>query len=153
MNISLNIADILNDIRANVSMETSGLSDVDARKRIDVASKTVMLKRHLSSASTELTLSLHRFLRCGVTDLTDDDIVEGESLGYEVIGGARRLDGKEKAIALRAHECLVELSLQRFFTAVGLLDYAKIHASQSALVLQGLESLLRQKGAPKIVEP
>lgn len=152
MEVSIDIKDIVDDIRAGVTSETDTLKDEAIRDRVRLAANTRMLKRSISGASAVLVQDIHRFLRPEVTDIADDGEVHG-TITYELIGSARRFDGKEKSIALKLHEALVELSLQRFLATVGLADLSKLHAGQAVNVLTELEALMRQKSVPKLVEP
>ena len=153
MDIKLNIGKIVNDVRTKSHLEVAGVQDPAARYKIEAGTEKLgEVKRDLAAAVSTLVQECYRFLDAPGVDEADNLLTDAEELTIVVEGGARRLYGKEKALAQKLHEIAVDLTLHKFYASVSQADLSKQHASLAATGIASLEAMLRQKRPPKYLD-
>ncbi len=153
MEIRLNTAKIINDVRTKSHLEVANVPDPTVRYRIEAGTEKLgEVKRDLAAAVSVLVQECYRFLDAPGVDEADNLLTDAEELTFVVQGGARRLYGKEKALAQKLHEIAVDLTLHKFYASVSQTDLSKQHASLAANGIASLEAMLRQKRPPKYLD-
>lgn len=154
MRIQINIQRLIGDIRTKSRLELANMQDATARYRIEVGTEKLgEIRRDIESAVSTLTNELFRFQCCAAMDLATDEISDENKIDFDLCGGSRRFDGKEKALAQKIHEVLVDLTLHKYYLSVSAGELSKSHENQAAGGIVELNRMLRQKGVPKLVEP
>lgn len=153
MEIRLNTEAIIKDVRTKSHHEVASIPDPTLRYKAEAGTEKMgEIKRDLAAAVSYLVQECYRFLDMPGVDDANNRISDAEELVFEISGGARRLYGKEKAIAQRIHEITVDLTLNKFYASVSQADLSKQHASLAASGITSLEALLRQKRPPKYLD-
>lgn len=153
MEIKLNIGKIVGDVRTKSHLEVANVPDPSARYRIEAGTEKLgEVRRDLAAAVSTLIQECYRFLDAPGIDEADNLLTDAEELVIVVQGGARRLYGKEKALAQKLHEIAVDLTLHKFYASVSQADLSKQHASLAATGIVSLEAMLRQKRPPKYLD-
>lgn len=153
MDIKLNIGKIVNDVRTKSHLEVANVADPAARYRIEAGTEKLgEVKRDLAAAVSTLVQECYRFLDAPGVDDADNLLTDAEELTITVLGGPRRLYGKEKALAMKLHEIAVDLTLHKFYASVSQADLSKQHASLAATGIASLEAMLRQKRPPQYLD-
>lgn len=153
MEIKLNIGKIINDVRTKSHLEVANVQDPSTRYRIEAGTEKIgEVKRDLAAAVATLIQECYRFLDAPGVDDADNLLTDAEELTIIVEGGARRLYGKEKALAQRLHEIAVDLTLHKFYASVSHADLSKQHAALATNGIASLEAMLRQKRPPKYLD-
>lgn len=153
MDIKLNIAKIINDVRTKSHFEVSSVQDPSARYRIEAGSEKLgEVKRDLAAAISTLIQECYRFLDAPGIDDADNSLTDAEEVTLVILGGSRRLYGKEKALAQKLHEIAVDLTLYKFYASVSQSDLSKQHSSLATTGIAELQSMLRQKRPPKYLD-
>lgn len=154
MEIRINVQRLIGDMRNKSHLELANLADPTARYKMEVGTEKLgEIKRDIESAVSTLVQELFRFLNAAPIDIADDDINPESEIVFELSGSSRRFDGKEKAIAQKIHEALVDLTLSKYYLSVSAGDLAKSHEGQAAGSIVEINRMIRQKGVPKLVEP
>lgn len=153
MEIRLNIGEIVKDVRTKSHNEVSNVQDPTARYKIEAGTEKLgEIRRDLAAAVSTIVQECYRFLDAPGVDDADNSLTDGDALTFVVLGGARRLYGKEKALAQKLHSIAVDLTLHKFYASVSQADLSKQHASLAATAVAELESMLRQKRPPKYLD-
>ncbi len=153
MDIKLNIGKLISDVRTKSHFEVASVQDPTARYRIEAGSEKLgEVKRDLAAAISTLIQECYRFLDAPGVDDADNSLTDAEEITLVVLGGSRRLYGKEKALAQKLHEIAVDLTLYKFYASVSQADLSKQHSSLAATGVAELESMLRQKRPPKYLD-
>lgn len=153
MEIKLNINKIVNDVRTKSHLEVATVQDPTARYRVEAGTEKMgEIKRDLAAAVSTIVQECYRFLDAPGVDDADNMLTDAEELTFVILGGARRLYGKEKALAMKLHEVAVDLTLHKFYASVSHADLSKQHASLAATGIAQIESMLRQKRPPKYLD-
>ena len=154
MQIEINIQRVINDIRGKSHLELANIADATARYKMEAGTEKMgEIKRDLESAVSTVQDECFRFISNAAMDIATDEISADSEIVFTFVGGARRFDGKENAIANKIHEILVDLTLQKYYLSVSAGDLSKAHEKQAEKELAELNKMLRQKGVPKLVEP
>ena len=153
MEIKLNIARIIKDIRTKSHLELAAVADPTARYKYEAGTeKLAEIKRDIAAAVSSLVQECYRFLDMPGIDDADNAITDTEELTFILTAGARRMEGKEKALAQKIHEIVVDLSLHKFYASVSHADLSKQHSSLAATGLGELSAMLRTKRPPKYLD-
>lgn len=153
MEIKLNIGKIINDVRTKSHFESANVQDPTVRYGIEAGTEKLgEVKRDLAAAVSVLIQECYRFLDAPGIDEADNQLTDAEELTLVVLGGPRRLYGKEKALAQKLHEVAVDLTLHKFYASVSQADLSKQHASLAANGIASLEAMLRQKRPPQYLD-
>ncbi len=153
MDIKLNIGEIIKDVRKKNYQEVATVQDPTARYKIEAGTEKLgEIKRDLAGAISTLVQECYRFLDAPGIDDADNSLTDAEELTIVIIGGARRLYGKEKALAQKLHEIAVDLTLHKFYASVSQADLSKQHTSLAATGIAQLEAMLRQKRPPQYLD-
>ena len=152
MQVTLDIETIIRDIRTKSHLEVAGVADPAARYRVEAGTEKLSeIKRDIAGAVSSLVNDCYRFLDMAGGNEVDDTIA-GDKVVLNVNAGPRRMDGKEKALAQKIHEIIVDLSMQKFYVSVAQVDMSKAHQAQAVTGIQELESMLRRKRPPKYLD-
>ena len=152
MQVTLDIETVIRDIRTKSHLEAASVADPAARYRVEAGTEKLSeVKRDIAGAVSSLVNDCYRFLDMPGTGEADDIISDGKVV-LNVSAGQRRMDGKEKAVAQKIHEIVVDLSLQKFYVSVTQLEMSKAHQAQAVTGIAELESMLRRKRPPKYVD-
>lgn len=153
MEVKLNIESIIKDIRTKSHLEVSSIADPTARYRSEAGTEKIgEIKRDVASSVSSLVELCYRFIDTGGIDEVDNSITNAETVTIKLLPGFRRFDGKEKAIAQKIHEIIVDLSLQKFYVSVSQIDLSKAHTSLASAGIAELETMLRRKRPPKYID-
>lgn len=153
MEIKLNIDKIVKDVRTKSHLEVASVQDPAARYRIEAGTEKLgEVKRDLAAAVSSLVQECYRFLDVPGVDEADNSLTDSEEIVFVVEGGARRLYGKEKAIAQKLHEIAVDLTLYKFYASVSEANLSKQHASLAATGVATLSTMMRNKRPPKYLD-
>lgn len=153
MQVTLDIETIIRDIRTKSHLEVSPIADPSARYRIEAGTEKLSeVRRNIAGAVSSLVNDCYRFLDMKGTDGTNDSVSKSKKVVLEVIAGPRRLDGKEKALAQKIHEIVVDLAMQKFYVSVSQIDLSKAHQAQAVAGIAELEAMLRRKRPPKYLD-
>lgn len=153
MEIKLNIGKIVNDVRTKSHLEVANVQDPTARYKIEAGTEKLgEVKRDLAAAVSTLIQECYRFLDAPGIDDADNSLTDAEDITIVILGGSRRLYGKEKALAQKLHEIAVDLTMHKFYASVSQADLSKQHASLAATGIASLEAMLRQKRPPKYLD-
>jgi len=152
MQVTLDIETIIRDIRTKSHLEVASVSDPTARYRVEAGTEKLSeVRRDIAGAVSSLVNDCYRFLDMGGNGEVDDSI-SGDKVVLNVNAGPRRMDGKEKALAQKIHEIVVDLAMQKFYVSVAQVDMSKAHQAQAVSGIAELESMLRRKRPPKYVD-
>ena len=152
MQVTLDIETIIRDIRTKSHLEVASVADPSARYRVEAGTEKLSeVKRDIAGAVSSLVNDCYRFLDMAGTGEADDTIA-GDKVVLRVSAGQRRMDGKEKALAQKIHEIIVDLSLQKFYVSVSQIDLSKAHQAQAVTGIAELEAMLRRKRPPKYLD-
>lgn len=153
MRIQINIQRLIGDIRTKSRLELANMQDATARYRIEVGTEKLgEIQRDIESSVSSLVGECYRFLSAPVMDIADNQLSDESKIVFDLIGGARRFDGKEKALAQKIHEVLVDLTMQKYYISVAAGELSKAHEKQAVAGIAELNRLLRQKGVPKYID-
>lgn len=152
MRITISIEGIIKDIRTKSHLEVASIADPSARYRVEAGTEKLSeVKRDIADAVSTLVERCYRFLDMpgidGVNDaITDKDVI------LNLTAGPRRMEGKEKALAQKIHEIIVDLSMQKFYVSVLQPELSKVHLSQANAGIAELEEMLRRKRPPIYID-
>ena len=153
MEIKLNIGEILKDVRTKSHLEAANVTDPTVRYKIEAGTEKMgEVRRDLASAVATIVQECYRFLDAPGVDDADNALTDKEELTFVITGGARRLYGKEKALAQKLHSIVTDLTLHKFYASVSQADLSKQHTSLAATGIAELGSMLRQKRPPKYLD-
>ena len=153
MEIRLNTAKIINDVRTKSHLEVANIADPSVRYKVEAGTEKMgEIKRDLAAAVSYLVQECYRFLDMPGVEDANNQITDSEELVFVIAGGARRLYGKEKALAQKLHEITVDLTMNKYYASVSHADLSKQHASLAANGIASLTALLRQKRPPKYLD-
>ena len=152
MQVTLKIERIIKDIQSKSHLEVASVADPASRYRIEAGTEKLSeIKRDIAGATSTLIEGCYRFLDRGGYDETDDSVGD-KDIVIKLLGGTRRFDGKEKSIAQKLHEIIVDLALEKFYVSVSQADLSRLHQLQAASGITELERLLRRKRPPKYLD-
>jgi len=153
MQVILDIETIIRDIRTKSHLEVQNVADPSARYRVEAGTEKLSeIRRDIAGAVSSLVNDCYRFLDMKGTDGANDDVSKAKKVVLEVMAGPRRLDGKEKALAQKIHEIVVDLAMQKYYVSVSQIDMSKEHQAQAVSGIAELESMLRRKRPPKYLD-
>lgn len=156
MEIKLKVKRLVNDIRSKSHFTVATIADPSARYNAEAGSdKTAEILRDISDAVSSAVQQCYRFMDSPGIDVADDMMTlldEGEVVFTFPGIGARRMDGKEKALADKLHAIVVSLALQKYYLSVAQAELSKTYAVTAISGMQELEALLRQKRPPKFLD-
>lgn len=153
MEIKLNIERIIKDIRTKSHLEVAAVAEPTARYRFEAGTEKMgEIKRDVAAAVSTLVQECYRFLDMPGIDDVDNDITDADELLFVITAGPRRTNGKEKALAQKLHEVIVDLSLYKFYASVSAPDLSKTHSTLASTGINELEGMLRNKRPPKYLD-
>lgn len=152
MEIRLSIEGIIKDIRTKSHLEVASVADPSARYIVEAGTeKLPEVKRDIAGAVSSLVDKCYRFLDAPGIDMEDDSI-NGKDVRIILSAGPRRMEGKEKAVAQKLHEIVVNLAMQKFYVSVSQVDLSRAHQAQATANIEELEQMLRRKRPPKYLD-
>lgn len=145
--ITLKRAEILFDIHNQSHHECLNITDVEERYRKEAGSdKTEELNRFIAESVSELHAIFHRWIADDYEENMDD--VPEDNPGdivLELDMSARRTAGKAKSLTERMHSFIVNRTLGRYYSSVGLTDLAQLHTKESEDTAAYLERIIYQR--------
>ena len=154
MQININIQRVIGDIRTKSHLELANVADPTVRYKIEAGTEKIgEIKRDLASAVSSVQNECFRYISGTAMDVATDEISPDSEIVFDLVGGSRRFDGKEIAIAQKIHEILVDLTLQKYYISVSEANLSKAHEKQAMAGIIELKILLCQKRPPRIIEP
>lgn len=152
MQVTIDIEKIIRDIRTKSHLEVANVADPSVRYRVEAGTEKISeVRRNVAGAVSTLVNDCYRFLDMPGVDGADDEIA-GDKVVLEVAAGPRRIEGKEKALAQKIHEIIVDLAMQKFYVSVSQIETSKAHAAQAEAGKAELLAMLRRKRPPKYVD-
>lgn len=152
MKVTLNIETIIKDIRTKSHLEVASITDPSARYRVEAGSEKLSeVKRDIAGAVATLIDNCYRFLDMKQSAEADDSI-GGKDIVLEFNAGQRRMEGKEKAVAQKLHEIVVDFAMQKFYVSVSQIDLSHAHQAQATAAVEELEKMLRRKRPPVYID-
>ena len=152
MLVTLDIEKIIRDIRTKSHLEVANVADPSVRYRVEAGTEKLSeVRRDVAGAVSTLVNDCYRFLDMPAVNGADDTI-SGDKVVFEVLAGPRRMEGKEKALAQKIHEIVVDLAMQKFYVSVSQIEMSKAHAAQAENGKSELLTMLRRKRPPKYVD-
>lgn len=153
MQVTINIQKLIDDIRRKSHLEFANVQDPTVRYKKEVGSEKIgEIKRDLEEAASTIVNECYRFLSAPVNYDVDNTVPAITDYVFVIVGSSRRFDGKEKAVAQKIHEAMVDLALQKYYISVSEADLANAHQKQATAGILELKRMLTQKRPPKIIE-
>lgn len=152
MVVTLDIERIIRDIRTKSHLEVANVADPSVRYRVEAGTEKMSeIRRNVAGAVSSLVNDCYRFMDVAGTNGADDTIA-GDKVVLDVMAGPRRVAGKEKALAQKIHEIVVDLAMQKFYVSVSQIEMSKAHAAQADAGKAELKVMLHQKRPPKYLD-
>lgn len=152
MEIRLSIESIIKDIRTKSHLEVASVADPATRYKIEAGTeKLAEIKRNIAGAVSTLVEKCYRFMDAPGIDYEDDSVTD-KDITLTLSVGPRRMEGKEKAVAQKIHEAVVNFALQKFYVSVSQVDLSGAHQAQGKANIEELEQMLRRKRPPKYLD-
>lgn len=140
MEIVINIQNVINDLGAEFLMESGSTDPIPPKGK---------LLQSLNEINGRLTLILGRYLGCFRECLTEDSMGVNEAYVYDMLFTQRRAANKMQPLTDQIHSFLVEATLAKTYSDMGLSELATKHDGQAKSVGEVIRQLINSKIPPR----
>lgn len=152
MRIEISKNELLFDIRNKSHLEVAGISEADARYRVEAGSeKTDEIERDIITSLAYLDNIDIRYLNVDMTCMAENNAGLPDTIIIDLLFSERRLDGKVQPLTDAIHAFLVDNTLALFYASVSQGDLQTKRAGLAAADATLIENLIFKKKAPYIV--
>lgn len=149
MLITLQVEELLRDLKKKSHEEVKAIEDIEARYRAEAGTeKEHEIMRCMVEAASALSRRLWRYLRNYYQDESDNQLAIPEAFVYDLVMSERRAEGKAQQLADYMHTFIVHLTLSRFYSTVSQQELSNKHSLQSLEDAKQLDELIYSKLPP-----
>lgn len=149
MTITLNMRELLFDIRNKSHLETASITDAESRYLIEAGTeKTDEILRDIMEAYSFLRSVFLRYLVPDCISSADNLPLDATELVIDLDLSARRRTNRIQQFADMAHSYIVDRTLAKFYSNVSQPDLSAKHDKSAQSVLSDMQALLYSKLPP-----